>query len=205
MNKFAFWQCYLMWFKEILLITFQFCRLGECNWNDKVEERLHDFHAVVRTVFPGFWSKQLCFVWGKLLPTSVTSPWSEGRSLKQGSVFPPKGWGVRRPPWLHPPRWPWGGTFPTWQRAALSLEKRSVTPQERQSIGCPSPASHWRKWLGWGRWVPQQRVGTLEAVVVEGSSCSYPALAADVGRVVPRTCSKCVHSLQGSRACSREF
>ena len=39
-----------MWFKEILLITFQFCRLRECNWNDRVGERLHDFHAIVRTV-----------------------------------------------------------------------------------------------------------------------------------------------------------
>lgn len=39
-----------MWFKEILLITFQFCRLGECNWNDKAGERLRDFHVIVRMV-----------------------------------------------------------------------------------------------------------------------------------------------------------
>lgn len=52
-----------MWFKEILLITFQFCRLGECNWNDKVKERLHDFHAIVRTVcFPRFLIETALFV-----------------------------------------------------------------------------------------------------------------------------------------------
>lgn len=34
-----------MWFKEILLITFQFCRLGECNWNDKVG--LHSVRVIV--------------------------------------------------------------------------------------------------------------------------------------------------------------
>jgi len=52
-----------MWFKEILLITFQLCRLGEGNWNDKVGEKLHDFHAIVRTVcFCRFFIKTALFV-----------------------------------------------------------------------------------------------------------------------------------------------
>lgn len=78
MNKFAFWQCYLMRFKEILLITFQFCRLGECNWNYKVGERLHDFHAIVCTVyFTRFLIETALFLGRKFLSISVTSPWSQ--------------------------------------------------------------------------------------------------------------------------------
>ena len=52
-----------MWFKEILLITFQFCRLGECNWNDKV--RLHSVHVfVLRGCFHRFFIGMSLLVFG---------------------------------------------------------------------------------------------------------------------------------------------
>lgn len=56
-----------------------------------------------------------------------------------------------------------------------------------------------------GRQVPQQSADKMEDVVVEGSGSSDLALAADMDRVVPRTCCRCVHSPQGSRGCSGEF
>lgn len=64
-----------MWFKEKLLITFQFCRLGECNWNDKVGERLHDcFTRFVPTGTRGvFFIKTAQFgLFGGSLCVSVT-------------------------------------------------------------------------------------------------------------------------------------
>lgn len=68
-----------MWFKEKLLITFQFCRLGECNWNDNVGERLHDCFTRFVPTGTAFLSKTAQFgLFGGHLSVSVTS----SRSLR---------------------------------------------------------------------------------------------------------------------------
>lgn len=120
-----------MWFKEILLITFQFCRLGECNWNDKAGERLRDFHVIVRMVFfhrfliktalSGLFGGSFCL--SQLLHPGLR------RSSRQGGTFPPKVWGGRRLPWRGLASWPGSRTSPAWQRVgfhwrrAVSLSK----------------------------------------------------------------------------------
>lgn len=120
MNKFAFWQCYLMWFKEKLLITFQFCRLGECNWNDKVGKRLHD--CFTRFVPTGFLMTTAPFgLFGRSLSVSVTSC----RSLREAEP----GGGCRSPAAPAGQR-PWAGHCPQGERG-----RRSATAEGHRAAG----------------------------------------------------------------------
>lgn len=75
-----------MWFKEILLITFQFCRLGECNWNDKVGERLHDFHVVLQVCFHEFLTNTILLQCSGEVSVSISDP--PGKEAGGGQASP---------------------------------------------------------------------------------------------------------------------